>query len=113
MAAVLAELLGGAFVGLVGDCVGPAAEAAVAALQPGQVRAARARGWAGMARKHARTHALPHARTQVCLLENTRFHAGDASNCPAFSAALGSLADAFVCDAFGVVHRDQGSVTVG
>lgn len=51
-------------------------------------------------------------RPQACLLENTRFHAGDTANDPAFAAALGSLADVYVCDAFGVVHRDQGSVTV-
>ncbi|KAF5830330.1 phosphoglycerate kinase [Dunaliella salina] len=48
---------------------------------------------------------------QVCLLENTRFHAGDTKNDPAFAAAFGKLAHVFVCDAFGVVHRDQGSIT--
>lgn len=50
--------------------------------------------------------------SQVVLLENTRLHAGDTANDPAFSRALASLADVYVCDAFGVVHRDQGSVTV-
>jgi phosphoglycerate kinase len=50
--------------------------------------------------------------TQVLLLENTRFHAGDVANDPGFAAALASLADVYVCDAFGVMHRDQASVTV-
>lgn len=72
------------FVGLAGDCIGPEAEAAVAALQPGQ----------------------------VLLLQNTRFHAGDGANDSGFSGALAALCDVFVQDAFGVVHRDQGSVTV-
>lgn len=48
---------------------------------------------------------------QLLLLENTRFHPGDVGSCPAFAAALGRLADVFVNDAFGVCHRDQGSVT--
>jgi hypothetical protein len=50
---------------------------------------------------------------QALLLENTRFHAGDTSNSPEFSKALAKLCDVFVMDAFGVSHRDQGSVTVG
>jgi phosphoglycerate kinase len=50
--------------------------------------------------------------SQVLLLENTRFHSGDVSNDPGFAAALASLADVYVCDAFGVMHRDQASVTV-
>ncbi len=50
---------------------------------------------------------------QVLLLENTRFHAGDAGNDPAFAATLAATCHVFVNDAFGVVHRDQGSVTVG
>lgn len=49
---------------------------------------------------------------QICLLENTRFHQGDTSNAPEFAAGLARLCDIFVCDAFGVVHRDQASVTV-
>ncbi len=49
---------------------------------------------------------------QACLLENTRFHPEEVDNDPAFSAALARLCDVFVCDAFGVVHRDQASVTV-
>jgi len=85
VAARLAELLpAGAFAGLAPDCIGPAAEAAVAALAPGQ----------------------------ACLLENTRFHAGDVDDDDAFASALGGLADVLVTDAFGVMHREQGSVTV-
>jgi phosphoglycerate kinase len=49
---------------------------------------------------------------QVLLLENTRFHDGDMDNDPQFSKSLGALGDIFVNDAFGVVHRAQGSVTV-
>ncbi|EFJ45669.1 hypothetical protein VOLCADRAFT_82167 [Volvox carteri f. nagariensis] len=86
VAALLQEELGsGAFRGLAADCIGPDAEAAVGGLQPGQVRAV--------------------------LLENTRFHAGDTANSQDFARALAALCDVFVNDAFGVVHRDQGSVT--
>ena len=49
---------------------------------------------------------------QACLLENTRFHAEDVDNDLGFSQALAALCDIFVCDAFGVMHRDQASVTV-
>lgn len=66
------------------DCVGPEAQAAVAALKPGQ----------------------------VLLLENVRFHAGDERNSPDFARELASLADLFVEDGFGVVHRSHAS-TVG
>ncbi|KAF8068321.1 pgk [Scenedesmus sp. PABB004] len=84
VAALLERLLpAGAFAGLAPDCVGPQAAAAVDALQPGQ----------------------------ACLLENLRFHAGEASNDPAFAASLAALGDVCVNDAFGVVHRDQASVT--
>lgn len=48
---------------------------------------------------------------QVLLLENTRFHAGDEGNDAEFARALAQGVDAFVNDAFGVCHRDQGSVT--
>lgn len=85
VAAELAALLGASvFVGLAVDCVGPSAEAMVAALQPGQ----------------------------ACLLENTRFEMGDVGNDDAFAQRLAALADVMVQDAFGVVHRDQASVTV-
>lgn len=83
VAELLGQELGGAFRGLAPDCIGADTEAAVAALADGQ----------------------------ALLLENTRFHAGDTSNSPEFSKALAQLCDVFVNDAFGVSHRDQGSVT--
>jgi len=43
------------------------------------------------------------------LLENVRFHAGEEANDPAFAEALASLADLFVNDAFGTVHRSHAS----
>jgi phosphoglycerate kinase len=46
----------------------------------------------------------------ICLLENLRYHREETDNDPEFAAALASLADAFVCDAFGTVHRAHASV---
>jgi len=50
----------------------------------------------------------------VALLENVRFNAGETSKDDAergaFADELASLADAFVSDGFGVVHRKQASV---
>lgn len=63
------------------DCVGPEAEAAVAAMQDGD----------------------------VILLENTRFHAGEEKNDPALADGLAKLADAFVNDAFSAAHRAHAS----
>ncbi|GIL86451.1 hypothetical protein Vretifemale_14758 [Volvox reticuliferus] len=48
---------------------------------------------------------------RALLLENTRFHEGDVASSPDFARDLAALCDVFVNDAFGVVHRDQGSVT--
>ena len=48
----------------------------------------------------------------VLLLENVRFHAGEEQNDPAFAKDLASLAQAYVSDAFGTVHRAHAS-TVG
>ncbi|HEX5089678.1 MAG TPA: phosphoglycerate kinase [Nocardioides sp.] len=51
---------------------------------------------------------------QVAVLENVRFNAGETSKDDAergeFADRLASLADAFVSDGFGVVHRKQASV---
>ena len=51
---------------------------------------------------------------QVAVLENVRFNAGETSKDEAERAAfadqLAALADAFVSDGFGVVHRKQASV---
>ena len=68
-------------VAFVDDCVGPAAEAAAAALKDGE----------------------------VLLLENTRYHAGEEKNAPALSAGLAKLADAYVNDAFSAAHRAHAS----
>lgn len=46
---------------------------------------------------------------QVLLLENLRFHAGEEANDAAFGAQLAALADVFVQDGFGVVHRAHAS----
>jgi phosphoglycerate kinase len=64
-----------------GDCVGPEAQKAVKALKPGQ----------------------------ILLLENVRFHAEEEKNDPAFAKQLAGLADVFVQDGFGVVHRAHAS----
>jgi phosphoglycerate kinase len=80
VAAYLGKLLG-THVAFAKDCVGPAAEAAVAKLGNGD----------------------------VLLLENVRFHAGEEANDPDFAAALAALADAYVNDAFGAAHRAHAS----
>ena len=63
------------------DCVGPSAEAVVAALAEGG----------------------------IALLENLRFHPEEETNDPAFAKQLASLADVFVNDAFGAAHRAHAS----
>jgi len=49
---------------------------------------------------------------QVMLLENLRFHSGETENSEAFSKQLAALAEVYVDDAFGAVHRAHAS-TVG
>jgi phosphoglycerate kinase len=80
VADALAGLLG-APVAFAEDCVGPAAEQAVAALAPGG----------------------------VLLLENLRFHAEEEENDPVFAKKLAALADLYVNDAFGSAHRAHAS----
>jgi len=63
------------------DCIGPKAEAAVAAMKPGDI---------------------------LCL-ENTRFHKGEEKNDPAFVAELAKLGDLWVNDAFSAAHRAHAS----
>lgn len=80
VAAVLAEHLGQP-VAFAGDCVGPDAERAVAALRDGD----------------------------VLLLENTRFHAGEETNDPDFVKRLAACGDLYVNDAFSAAHRAHAS----
>src|SRR6185503_18090141 len=81
VAAALSALLD-APVEFAADCVGEAASSAASSLPEGG----------------------------VCLLENLRFHAGEEKNEEAFAAALASLADVYVDDAFGAAHRAHASV---
>jgi phosphoglycerate kinase len=68
-------------VGFVADCIGPMAEAAVAAMTPGS----------------------------IMVLENARFHPGEKANDPGFVAALARLGDFYINDAFSVSHRAHAS----
>jgi len=63
------------------DCVGIAAEQAVERMSPGD----------------------------VLVLENTRYHAAEEANDPAFAGELAKLADLFVNDAFSAAHRAHAS----
>src|SRR5258705_513524 len=63
------------------DCVGEAAETAIAAMKPGD----------------------------VLLLENTRFHRQEEKNDPAFVEQLAKLGDLYVNDAFSAAHRAHAS----
>ncbi len=45
----------------------------------------------------------------VVLLENTRFHAGEEKNDPAFARELAALGDIYVNDGFSVAHRAHAS----
>jgi phosphoglycerate kinase len=47
----------------------------------------------------------------VIALENLRFDPGEEANDPAFAGKLADLADAYVDDAFGAVHRAHASVS--
>lgn len=46
---------------------------------------------------------------EIMLLENLRFHKEEEENDPTFAKALADLADIFVSDAFGTVHRAHAS----
>ena len=63
------------------DCIGGPAKQAVAALEEGD----------------------------VLLLENTRYHAAETKNDPAFAAGLAALGDIYCNDAFSAAHRAHGS----
>ncbi len=49
------------------------------------------------------------ASGDVLVLENTRYHAAEENNDPAFSAELAKLADIYVNDAFSAAHRAHAS----
>ena len=76
----LSELLGKEVI-MAEDVVGPDAQAKAAALQPGQ----------------------------ILLLENTRFEKGETKNNPELAKAMASMAEVYVSDAFGAVHRAHAS----
>ncbi|WP_207537985.1 phosphoglycerate kinase [Sabulicella rubraurantiaca] len=80
MQAALTQALGSE-VRFADDCIGPEAEAAVAALKDGE----------------------------ALLLENTRFHKGEEKNDAALTQGLAKLADVFVNDAFSAAHRAHAS----
>ncbi len=48
---------------------------------------------------------------EVLLLENLRFHSGEETNDETFAKQLASLADLFIQDAFGTVHRAHASTS--
>ena len=76
----LSELLGKEVI-MADDVVGPDAQAKAAALKPGQ----------------------------ILLLENTRFEKGETKNDPELAKAMASMAEVYVSDAFGAVHRAHAS----
>ncbi len=80
MAVALAQVLGRP-VAFADDCIGPVARQAVDALANGD----------------------------VLVLENTRYHAAEENNDPAFAKELAALADIFVNDAFSAAHRAHAS----
>jgi phosphoglycerate kinase len=80
VAAALAEHLGRP-VAFAEDCIGKAAASAVDAMKGGD----------------------------LLLLENTRFHAGEEKNDPAFAKELAKLGDIYVNDAFSAAHRAHAS----
>ena len=80
VAARLGELLGKPVI-LADDVVGPDAQAKAAALKPGE----------------------------ILLLQNTRFEKGETKNDPALAKAMADMAEVYVSDAFGAVHRAHAS----
>ncbi len=59
----------------------------------------------------AAQHLVANQRSgQVVLLENLRFHAGETANNEDFARRLAELAEVYVNDAFGALHRQHASV---
>lgn len=79
--AQLKELLPGVKIDFASDCIGEEAKEKAMALQDGQ----------------------------ILLLENLRFHKEEEKNDPEFAKELASLAEIYVSDAFGTVHRAHAS----
>lgn len=77
----LKELLPGVNIYFASDCIGEEAERKAAALKDGE----------------------------ILLLENLRFHKEEEKNDPEFAKKLASLAEIYVSDAFGTVHRAHAS----
>ena len=78
----LRELLPGISVAFAPDTLGPEAQDAARQLPPGA----------------------------VLLLENIRYEAGETKNAPEVARRIREMADLFVCDAFGNVHRTHASL---
>ena len=57
----------------------------------------------------ARAKAAALKSGEILLLENTRFEKGETKNDPAMAKALADMADLYVSDAFGAVHRAHAS----
>ena len=57
----------------------------------------------------AKTKAAALQPGQIMLLENTRFEKGETKNDPALAKALADMAEIYVSDAFGAVHRAHAS----
>ena len=57
----------------------------------------------------AKTKATNLQKGQIMLLENVRFHKEETDNDPEFAKQLASMAEIYVSDAFGAVHRAHAS----
>ncbi|MDO4812513.1 MAG: phosphoglycerate kinase [Eubacteriales bacterium] len=64
---------------------------------------------ADVAGEDARAKAAALKGGEIMLLENTRFEKGETKNDPVFAQKLASLAEVYVSDAFGTVHRAHAS----
>ncbi|HEY9248685.1 MAG TPA: phosphoglycerate kinase [Rariglobus sp.] len=96
IAAELEKVLGQP-VAFVSDCVGPVAEAAAAALKPGQV----------LLLENLRFHIEEEGKVK---LEDGTSKKADPAAVTAFRAGLSKLADVYVNDAFGTAHRAHSSI---